>query len=102
MVLQGLARSMFERLIEEDVGDVNNHMLTPQFRMNGLIMQWVSETMYQGKLMAHFSVKYQGLKHLKVHLISPRLNHKCLASAANWSNADSICTFTQEYLNCKY
>ena len=81
--LQGLARSMFERLIEEDVGDMNNHMLTTQFRMNGLIMQWVSETMYQGKLMAHFSVKYHELKHLKVRPFhSSWLDHRCLASAA--------------------
>ena len=82
--LQGLARSMFERLIEEDVGDMNNHMLTTQFCMNGLIMKWVSETMYQGKLMAHFSIKYHELKHLKVQLsFSSWLHNKCIAPAAD-------------------
>ena len=72
---------MFERLIEEDVGDMNNHMLTTQFRMNGLIMQWVSETMYQRKLVAHFSVKYHELKHLKVQLSFSLAWPQCLKAS---------------------
>ena len=32
-------------------------MLVEQYRMNSAIMQWSSSTMYEGKLVAHSSVK---------------------------------------------
>jgi ATP-dependent RNA/DNA helicase IGHMBP2 len=61
--VQGLAYSLFERLHEEEIGD--SHMLTTQFRMHEKIMRWISEQMYEGRLVAHHSVQYHELKHLE-------------------------------------
>ncbi|KAL0168036.1 hypothetical protein M9458_036258, partial [Cirrhinus mrigala] len=50
---------LMERLITK-YGDSVVRMLTTQYRMNSAIMQWASEKMYEGKLIAHHSVE----KHL--------------------------------------
>lgn len=62
--MQGLDRSLFERLQEEGIGDL--YMLKTQFRMNQKIMQWPSEVMYDGKLIAHCTVQEHRLQDLKV------------------------------------
>lgn len=43
-------------------GDTVVRMLTVQYRMNGAIMEWASDQMYQGKLTAHSSVESHLLK----------------------------------------
>lgn len=51
----GLARSLMERLVEEQGAGVVR-MLTVQYRMHQAIMQWASEALYHGQLTAHPSV----------------------------------------------
>uniref|UniRef100_A0A673N0J6 DNA helicase n=1 Tax=Sinocyclocheilus rhinocerous TaxID=307959 RepID=A0A673N0J6_9TELE len=60
---KGLSVSLMERLIKK-YGDPVVRMLTTQYRMNGAIMQWASEQMYEGKLIAHPSVEKHLLKDL--------------------------------------
>jgi ATP-dependent RNA/DNA helicase IGHMBP2 len=52
---EGLARSMFERLLE-DHGDGVRQMLKEQYRMHQEIMDFPSREMYNGELRAHPSV----------------------------------------------
>ncbi|MGH0138743.1 UNVERIFIED_CONTAM: hypothetical protein FKN15_017570 [Acipenser sinensis] len=58
---KGLSLSLMERLIQKDRDQVVR-MLTVQYRMNHAIMQWASEQMYAGKLVAHSSVEGHLLK----------------------------------------
>lgn len=58
---KGLSVSLMERLIQM-YGDAVVRMLTVQYRMNGAIMEWASDQMYQGKLTAHSSVESHVLK----------------------------------------
>lgn len=58
---KGLSVSLMERLIQT-YGDTVVRMLTVQYRMNGAIMEWASDQMYQGKLRAHSSVESHLLK----------------------------------------
>lgn len=58
---KGLSVSLMERLIQM-YGDTVVRMLTVQYRMNGAIMEWASDQMYQGKLTAHSSVESHVLK----------------------------------------
>ncbi|XP_043437860.1 DNA-binding protein SMUBP-2 isoform X2 [Prionailurus bengalensis] len=51
----GLARSLMERLAEEQGASVVR-TLTVQYRMHRAIMQWASEALYHGRLTAHPSV----------------------------------------------
>lgn len=60
---KGLSVSLMERLIKK-YGDSVVRMLTTQYRMNSAIMQWASEQMYQGKLIAHPSVEKHLLRDL--------------------------------------
>ncbi|TNN00243.1 hypothetical protein fugu_011489 [Takifugu bimaculatus] len=60
---KGLSVSLMERLIQM-YGDTVVRMLTVQYRMNGAIMEWASDQMYQGKLTAHSSVESHLLKDL--------------------------------------
>ncbi|XP_016320927.1 DNA-binding protein SMUBP-2-like [Sinocyclocheilus anshuiensis] len=60
---KGLSVSLMERLIKK-YGDPVVRMLTTQYRMNGAIMQWASEQMYEGKLIAHPSVEKHLLRDL--------------------------------------
>ncbi|RXM31129.1 hypothetical protein EOD39_7248 [Acipenser ruthenus] len=61
--VKGLSLSLMERLIQK-YGDQVVKMLTVQYRMNHAIMQWASEQMYAGKLVAHSSVEGHLLKDL--------------------------------------
>ena len=45
---EGLARSLFERLLQQGV---TSHMLNVQYRMHPDIAKWPSHQYYQGKLM---------------------------------------------------
>ncbi|MGH0140018.1 UNVERIFIED_CONTAM: hypothetical protein FKN15_036684 [Acipenser sinensis] len=58
---KGLSLSLMERLIQK-ARDQVVRMLTVQYRMNHAIMQWASEQMYAGKLVAHSSVEGHLLK----------------------------------------
>lgn len=58
---KGLSVSLMERLIQM-YGDSVVRMLTVQYRMNSVIMEWASDQMYQGKLTAHGSVESHVLK----------------------------------------
>lgn len=60
---KGLSVSLMERLIKK-YGDSVVRMLTTQYRMNSAIMQWASEQMYEGKLIAHQSVEKHLLRDL--------------------------------------
>uniref|UniRef100_A0A673KME9 Immunoglobulin mu DNA binding protein 2 n=1 Tax=Sinocyclocheilus rhinocerous TaxID=307959 RepID=A0A673KME9_9TELE len=60
---EGLSVSLMERLIKK-YGDSVVQMLTTQYRMNSAIMQWASEQMYEGKLIAHTSVEKYLLRDL--------------------------------------
>lgn len=51
-----LKRSLMERVVDT-YGDKVVKVLTSQYRMNKLIMQWSSDTMYDGLLFAHQSVE---------------------------------------------
>lgn len=46
-------------------GDVCSSLLTEQYRMNSLIMQWASSELYESKLIAHPSVAGHCLMDLK-------------------------------------
>jgi ATP-dependent RNA/DNA helicase IGHMBP2 len=48
----GLARTLFERLMESEHGPQLGSMLEVQYRMHAKIMGWPSATMYAGKLVA--------------------------------------------------
>ncbi|KAI7802486.1 DNA-binding protein SMUBP-2 [Triplophysa rosa] len=60
---KGLSVSLMERMIKK-YGDSVVRMLTTQYRMNSAIMQWASEQMYEGKLIAHQSVEKHLLRDL--------------------------------------
>ncbi|XP_073706078.1 DNA-binding protein SMUBP-2 [Garra rufa] len=60
---KGLSVSLMEKLIKK-YGDSVVRMLTTQYRMNSAIMQWASEQMYEGKLIAHSSVEKHLLRDL--------------------------------------
>lgn len=49
--------------IEQCGGEIVR-MLTMQYRMNSLIMEWASSAMYQSRLVAHKSVSSHLLHHL--------------------------------------
>ncbi|GMI70966.1 hypothetical protein like AT2G03270 [Hibiscus trionum] len=52
---KGLGRTLFERLADQ-YGDEVMSMLTVQYRMHELIMNWSSEELYNSKIKAHSSV----------------------------------------------
>jgi ATP-dependent RNA/DNA helicase IGHMBP2 len=60
---QGLARSLFERLLL-DYGDEVKRMLKEQYRMNEVIMRFPSDETYGGQLRAHASVAQRTLDEL--------------------------------------
>lgn len=61
---KGLGRTLFERLADLYGDDVMS-MLTVQYRMHELIMNWSSEELYQGKIQAHSSVAAHTLYELE-------------------------------------
>ncbi|XP_066946913.1 DNA-binding protein SMUBP-2-like isoform X2 [Macrobrachium rosenbergii] len=61
---KGLALSLMERLIGL-YGDTVVRMLTVQYRMNSLIMDWASSALYDDRLTAHSSVANHLLSQLK-------------------------------------
>ena len=60
---KGLDLTLMKRLIDS-LGDLSTRMLTTQYRMNKLIMNWVSDKLYDSKLEAHSSVAQHLLKDL--------------------------------------
>ncbi|KFM70475.1 DNA-binding protein SMUBP-2, partial [Stegodyphus mimosarum] len=60
---EGLSLTLMERLLKLH-GDVIKKMLTVQYRMNHIIMQWSSSELYDSKLQAHESVHSHLLSHL--------------------------------------
>ncbi|MBX5482373.1 MAG: AAA family ATPase [Myxococcaceae bacterium] len=60
---RGLARSLFERLLDEH-GDGVKQMLREQYRMNERIMSFPSRELYGGELRAHASVATRALGEL--------------------------------------
>lgn len=60
---KGLEKTLMKRLIDT-LGDTVTRMLTTQYRMNETIMKWISERLYESKLLAHASVA----KHLLADL----------------------------------
>ncbi|GFP89680.1 DNA-binding protein smubp-2 [Phtheirospermum japonicum] len=61
---KGLGRTLFERLADLYGDDVMS-MLTVQYRMHELIMNWSSEELYHGKVKAHASVAAHTLYELE-------------------------------------
>ncbi|KAL0339631.1 UNVERIFIED_CONTAM: DNA-binding protein SMUBP-2 [Sesamum radiatum] len=61
---KGLGRTLFERLTDLYGDDVTS-MLTVQYRMHELIMNWSSEELYDGKIKAHSSVAAHTLYELE-------------------------------------
>ncbi|XP_041357729.1 LOW QUALITY PROTEIN: DNA-binding protein SMUBP-2-like [Gigantopelta aegis] len=59
----GLDVTLMERILKTSSADVVR-MLTTQYRMNQAIMQWSSDQLYDGKLVAHESVRNHLLKDL--------------------------------------
>ena len=57
----GLEVTLMERILKHSSVDVVR-MLTTQYRMNRAIMQWSSDQLYDGKLVAHESVRDHLLK----------------------------------------
>lgn len=57
---KGLGRTLFERLAAL-YGDKVTSMLTVQYRMHRLIMQWSSHELYNDKIEAHSSVEGHSL-----------------------------------------
>ena len=53
---KGLSLSLFERVMNFEAAETFATMLVEQYRMNELIMNWSSQSMYQGRLVAHNSV----------------------------------------------
>lgn len=64
-VMQGLGQTLFERL-QGKFGEAVSAMLTMQYRMNTVIMQWPSHQLYQDLLTAHPSVASHTLQDLPV------------------------------------
>ncbi|GFV21813.1 DNA-binding protein SMUBP-2 [Trichonephila clavipes] len=60
---EGLELTLMERLLKLHGSDIKK-MLTVQYRMNQIIMQWPSEQLYENKLIAHESVQSHLLKDL--------------------------------------
>ncbi len=60
---EGMERTLMERVIDH-WGDAVVRMLTTQYRMNALIMDWSSEALYEKRLTAHESVAAHLLKDL--------------------------------------
>ncbi|XP_035219941.1 DNA-binding protein SMUBP-2-like isoform X2 [Stegodyphus dumicola] len=60
---EGLSLTLMERLLKLH-GDIIKKMLTLQYRMNHIIMQWPSDELYDSKLQAHESVHSHLLSHL--------------------------------------
>ncbi|GAM26146.1 hypothetical protein SAMD00019534_093210 [Acytostelium subglobosum LB1] len=54
----GLSTTLFERLIKA-WGDDISRLLSVQYRMNQAIMQWSSNEFYNGRMVAHGSVKHR-------------------------------------------
>lgn len=52
---KGLGRTLFERLADLYGDDVMS-MLTVQYRMHELIMNWSSEELYQGKVLGYVDI----------------------------------------------
>ena len=46
----GLERTLFDRLYAKEYGQRITTMLVEQYRMNGVIMKWSSDELYQGRL----------------------------------------------------
>mmetsp|Transcript_9656 Transcript_9656/g.35382 ORF Transcript_9656/g.35382 Transcript_9656/m.35382 type:complete len:730 (+) Transcript_9656:147-2336(+) len=61
---KGLAVTLFQRLVQL-YGDKVTRMLTVQYRMNAQIMQWASDELYEGKLVAHPTVSQRHLQELE-------------------------------------
>jgi superfamily I DNA and/or RNA helicase len=61
---KGLGRTLFERLADL-YGDQVTSMLTVQYRMHELIMNWSSKELYHGKVKAHASVAQHTLYDLE-------------------------------------
>ncbi|XP_074320614.1 uncharacterized protein LOC141657331 [Silene latifolia] len=61
---KGLGRTLFERLADLYGGDIMS-MLTVQYRMHELIMDWSSKELYNSKIEAHSSVAAHMLYHLE-------------------------------------
>ncbi|KAM4721449.1 DNA-binding protein SMUBP-2 isoform 2-T2 [Rhinophrynus dorsalis] len=59
----GLSLSLMERVIDK-YGDSVVKMLTVQYRMHHSIMDWASQALYGGKLIAHSSVEHHLLRDL--------------------------------------
>jgi len=53
-----------ERLLNSASGDNLVRMLTVQYRMHNSIMNWSSEQMYRGQLIAHSSVAEHLLRYI--------------------------------------
>ena len=60
----GLARTLFERLIETPHGATIGRMLTVQYRMHERIMGWSAARLYEGKLQAAATVRHHLLTDL--------------------------------------
>ena len=52
----GLEVTLMERLLKLYEGEQVMRMLTMQYRMNQVIMQWASNQLYKGQLQAHHTV----------------------------------------------
>lgn len=55
---RGLGETLFQRIMEKFPGNQVTRMLSIQYRMNELIMNWPSAELYQNKLAADESVRF--------------------------------------------
>ena len=67
---RGLALTLMERLVAERGAEVTR-MLTTQYRMNARIMQWASDALYSGRLVAGAAVRDHTLAELPGVRASP-------------------------------
>ncbi|WJZ85653.1 hypothetical protein VitviT2T_005174 [Vitis vinifera] len=78
---KGLGGTLFERLADL-CGDVVMSILTVQYRMHELIMNWSSKELYNSKITAHPSVV--------AHMLSDLKNR----DKAYWNSLPSFTKFT--------
>ena len=68
---RGLALTLMERLVSSRCGPEVTRMLTTQYRMNARIMQWASDALYSGRLVAGAAVRDHTLAELPGVRASP-------------------------------
>ena len=86
---EGLARSLFERLLSLH-GPDTQHLLTTQYRMSEVLMNFPSRTMYGGRLVAHPSIATERLEGIPplifLDTAGKGLEETLSSAGGSWSN----------------